>query len=42
MAGGVTVLLIIIVLLVAGGIALAVYGTGGLERRRDGDLERRH
>jgi hypothetical protein len=29
------------VLLVVGGIALALYGTGGLERWRDDDMERR-
>jgi hypothetical protein len=30
----------IIVVLVVGGIALALYGTGGLERWRGGDMER--
>jgi hypothetical protein len=34
MAGGITVLLLIIVLLVVGGIALAMYGTGGFRRPR--------
>jgi hypothetical protein len=29
MAGGIAILLLIIVLLVVGGIALALYGTGG-------------
>jgi hypothetical protein len=40
MAGSIAVLLLIIVLLVVGGIALAVYGMGGSERWR-GDVEQR-
>jgi hypothetical protein len=41
MAGSIAILLLMIVLLVVGGIALALYGTGNLERWRGGDLERR-
>jgi hypothetical protein len=44
MAGGIAILLLIIVVLVVGGIGLAFYGTGGVDRWRDGgmrDLERR-
>jgi hypothetical protein len=41
MAGGVAILLFIIVLLVVGAIGLAAYGSGSLERWRDGDMERR-
>ncbi len=41
MTSGIVILLAIIVLLVVGGIALALYGTGGLERWRDGDMEHR-
>ncbi|MFL5818508.1 MAG: hypothetical protein ACJ76L_13020 [Conexibacter sp.] len=41
MAGSIAVLLLMIVLLVVGGLALAVYGTGGIDRWRDGDMERR-
>lgn len=41
MAGGIAVLLFITVLLVVGGIALALYGTGGFfswsDTRRDAD-----
>jgi hypothetical protein len=41
MVNGITILLVIIVLLVAGGIALALYGTGSLERWGGGDMEHR-
>jgi hypothetical protein len=42
MAGGIAVLLLIIVLLVAGGIALGLYGTGGFLwwRKTDPDQDR--
>ncbi|HEX4806175.1 MAG TPA: hypothetical protein VFU94_09755 [Conexibacter sp.] len=39
MAGGIAILLIIIVLLVVGGIALALYGTGGFLWWRKTDPE---
>jgi hypothetical protein len=42
MASGIAILLLIIVVLVVGGIALAVYGTGGWERWRGDDLDRWH
>jgi len=40
MAGGVAILLLIIVLLVVGGIALALYGTGGFLWLRKTDPQR--
>jgi hypothetical protein len=42
MAGGIAILLLIIVLLVVGGIALALYGTGGFLwlRKTDPDADR--
>jgi hypothetical protein len=42
MAGGIAILLLIIVLLVVGGIALAMYGTGGFLwfRKTDPDADR--
>lgn len=40
MAGGVTILLLITILLVVGGIALALYGTGGFSRWLETDPER--
>lgn len=39
MAGGIAILLLIVVLLVAGGIALALYGTGGFLWLRKTDPE---
>ena len=39
MAGGIAILLLIIVLLVVGGIALAMYGTGGFLWSRKMDPE---
>lgn len=39
MAGGIAILLLIIVLLVVGGIALAMYGTGGFLWLRKTDPE---
>lgn len=42
MAGGIAILLLIIVLLVVGGIALALYGTDGVVwRRREEPSNRR-
>ncbi|HKG04285.1 MAG TPA: hypothetical protein VKB03_13990 [Conexibacter sp.] len=41
MAGSIAVLVLFIVLLVVGGIGLAVYGIGGLDRWRGGSMERR-
>jgi len=40
MAGGVVILLLITILLVVGGIALALYGTGGLAGWRETDPDR--
>lgn len=42
MAGGIAILLLIIILLVVGGIALALYGTGGFLwfRKTDPDHDR--
>jgi hypothetical protein len=40
MAGGIAILLLIIILLVVGGIALAVYGTGGFLWFRKTDPQR--
>ena len=42
MAGGIAILLLIIILLVVGGIALALYGTGGFLwwRKTDPDEDR--
>jgi hypothetical protein len=40
MAGGIAILLLIIVLLVVGGIALALYGTGGFLWFRKTDPQR--
>ena len=40
MAGGITILLLIIVLLVVGGIALGLYGTGGVLWSRKTDPRR--
>jgi hypothetical protein len=40
MAGGIGILLLIIILLVVGGIALALYGTGGFLWFRKTDPER--
>jgi hypothetical protein len=40
MAGGAAILLLITILLVVGGIALALYGTGGLGRWRETDPDR--
>jgi len=42
MAGGIAILLLIIILLVVGGIALALYGTGGFLwwRRTDPEADR--
>jgi len=40
MAGGIAILLLIIALLVVGGIALALYGTGGFLWTRKTDPQR--
>jgi hypothetical protein len=40
MAGGIAILLLIIILLVVGGIALALYGTGGVLWLRKTDPQR--